>query len=137
MLELYKALFNAHNAIGDAKKKNKNPHLGSKYADLKSVHEAIGTALVDNNLLILMRPKESGNGSLVMDVTLVHVASGESLSWTVSMPIEKQTSQGFGSALTYLRRYVLLTVLDILTEDDDGEGSMNRENKVLSIPKKD
>ena len=40
------------------------------------------------------------------------------------MPIEKLTPQGYGSAVTYLRRYALGSFLGIVTdEDDDGNAS--------------
>ena len=49
--------------------------------------------------------------------------SGEWISATLSMPVERETAQGFGSALSYCRRYALTAMLGIAAEDDDAEAS--------------
>jgi len=39
------------------------------------------------------------------------------------LPALKQDAQGYGSALTYARRYSLMTALGIAPEDDDGHAA--------------
>jgi hypothetical protein len=46
------------------------------------------------------------------------------------MPLPKADPQGYGSALTYARRYALATLVGLVTEaDDDAEGAMGRERQ--------
>jgi hypothetical protein len=48
-------------------------------------------------------------------------ASGDELSFgKLFVPASKQDAQGYGSALTYARRYSLMTAFGICPEDDDG-----------------
>jgi hypothetical protein len=50
-------------------------------------------------------------------------SSGEWISSTLELPVSKQDAQGFGSALTYARRYSLAAICGIAQDDDDGEGA--------------
>lgn len=130
---LYEAIFKAQQQVENAKKKSQNPHLKSKYADLKSVQEAIGSALVDNGLLVIKRPVDSTEKELKLSIGLIHLPSGESMWWEATMPIEKPTPQGFGSAMTYMRRYIDVMLWDLLSEDDDAEGAMNRTGAIKPV----
>jgi hypothetical protein len=48
-------------------------------------------------------------------------SSGESISRTFSTPVKDQTAQGYGSAITYLRRFALASCVGVVAdEDDDG-----------------
>jgi hypothetical protein len=54
---------------------------------------------------------------------LIH-ESGEELSFgKLFVPCTKQDAQGYGSAITYARRYQLQTALGIAPEDDDGNAA--------------
>jgi hypothetical protein len=72
--------------------------------------------------------------------TLMH-ASGEWIAGTMEMPVQQQNAQGFGSAITYARRYALAAILGIAADDDDGEGAVQRTtstpvHEALPPPKK-
>ena len=54
---------------------------------------------------------------------LVHIASGQWQSSLLVMPLPKNDPQGYGSALTYARRYGLCALVGIVTEDDDGSAA--------------
>jgi hypothetical protein len=41
------------------------------------------------------------------------------------VPANKHDAHGFGSALTYARRYALQTCFGLPTEDDDGQAAVN------------
>src|SRR5690606_28798520 len=50
--------------------------------------------------------------------------SGEMIrSGKLHVPASKQDPQGYGSALTYARRYSLMTACGIAPEDDDGNAA--------------
>lgn len=124
---LSSALAQAFAQIEAATKDSTNPAFKqggkvSKYADLTAVIEAIKPALIANNLYFTQRPQPHDNG--VCLETVVGHASGEELSLgTLFVPANKHDAQGFGSALTYARRYALVTAFGVPVEDDDGNAA--------------
>jgi hypothetical protein len=57
--------------------------------------------------------------------TVIHHASGESLACgPLFVPASKQDAQGFGSAMTYARRYSLMAAFGVPAEDDDANAAV-------------
>jgi hypothetical protein len=52
--------------------------------------------------------------------------SGQWLETTATLPAGKTDAQALGSALSYLRRYMLAAVVGIATDDDDGQAAAGR-----------
>lgn len=122
MKEAYAAFVKAQTQFGPALKTKQNPHLKAKYADLGSVIEAVIDALNDNGLAVMQKSVKCDDGAIVETVFL-HT-SGESISaGELHVPAPKKDPQGFGSALTYCRRYALMSACGISPEDDDGEAA--------------
>lgn len=120
---LHSALAAAFPEIEGATKDSTNPHFKSKYADLTSVVEAIKPALVRHGLFFTQGTEPSEGGVIVE--TKVHHSSGESMSFgKLFVPANKNDAQGFGSALTYARRYSLMTAFGVAPEDDDGNAAV-------------
>jgi hypothetical protein len=114
---------NAFSEIEGAAKDKLNPHFKSKYADLTSVMDAIKPALARHNLIFYQRSQPSESGILVQ--TVLRHASGEEIDLgTLYVPANKQDAQGFGSAMTYARRYALMTAFGVPAEDDDGNAAV-------------
>lgn len=111
--------------IKGAAKDATNPHFKSKYADLSSVMDACKEALSDQGIAVLQTPVPTDSGNLALDTVLMH-KSGEWVSGRVEMPLSKNDPQGYGSAMTYARRYSLAAMVGVCPEDDDGESAMNR-----------
>lgn len=108
--------------IEGAVKDAKNPHFKSKYADLPAVIAAIKPALVKHGLAFTQPCQPSEDGVTVQ--TVLHHASGETLDLgSLFVPANKRDAQGFGSALTYARRYALVSAFGVPTEDDDGNAA--------------
>jgi hypothetical protein len=119
MKEIASALVKAQREFGPALKSSTNPHFRSKYADLSACIEAVITAL-NNHGIYLMQLTEEHEGGVKVSTTFIH-ESGEQLSaGSLFMPATKQDAQGFGSALSYARRYSLMAACSLATEDDDG-----------------
>jgi hypothetical protein len=118
---LITALAKARSAMAAPKKSASNPAFRSKFADLASILEAIEPALAANDLIVTqtLRPTPVGQELVT---TLWHT-SGESLESVATLHPEKQTLQGLGSAITYLRRYSLQALLCLAAEDDDGNSA--------------
>lgn len=115
--ELAAALTKAQGQLTHAVKDSTNPHFKSKYADLASVWEACRKALVDNNLAVTQLPEPCENG-LKLTTVLTH-SSGQYIASTLQMPLQKADPQGYGSALTYARRYALAAIVGVYQDDDD------------------
>lgn len=113
------ALASAQQAMGPALKNAKNPHLKSKYADLASVMDACLPALNAAGIAVI-QPTGSEEGERFVDTVLIHGATGEELRCRVPLIIGKNDMQGYGSAVTYARRYGLMSMAGIAPEDDDG-----------------
>lgn len=120
------ALLGAQKAISYAIKDSVNPHFRNRYADLSAVIEAIKDPLNKEGLTFLQTPSPSENGTLHLTTRILH-NSGEWIEDTAVCPLPKNDPQGFGSAMTYLRRYSLGAFLGVPSEDDDdGEAAVGR-----------
>jgi hypothetical protein len=116
------AMAKAFAEIEAATKSATNPHFKSKYADLGAVIEAVKPPLIKHGLFFTQRSHPAENGVSVE--TVLHHEGGEELSLgTLFVPANKQDAQGFGSALTYARRYGLMTAFGVPAEDDDGNAA--------------
>ncbi len=119
MKNIATALVKAQREFGPALKTSTNPHFRSRYADLSACVEAVLDAL-NNNGIYLMQLTEEHDGGVKVSTTFIH-ESGEQLSGgSLFMPATKHDAQGFGSALSYARRYSLMAACGIAPEEDDG-----------------
>jgi len=122
MKNIAAALVKAQRAFGPALKTSTNPHFRSKYADLSACVEAVIDALNANGIALVQRTEKCDDGVAVATV-FVH-ESGETLECgTLHVPAAKNEPQGYGSALTYARRYSLMAACGIAPEDDDGNAA--------------
>ena len=122
MKNIYTAFVAAKRAFGPALKTSLNPHLKNKYAGLGECLEAVDEALLANGIALMQETFEDSSG-ITIETVFLH-ESGESLRCgKLHVPAAKQDAQGFGSALTYARRYSLMTACGIAPEDDDGNAA--------------
>lgn len=115
------ALSKFQSQLEAVKKDSANPFFKSKYAELSAVWDAIRDPLAANELAVIQEPS-SANGRVVLTTTLLH-SSGEYIRSSISFPVTKQDPQGYGSAITYARRYALQAITGIAPEDDDGNAA--------------
>ena len=123
--ELASALCKAQDAMGGAVKGKANPFFKSKYADLGAIIQAIKEPFAKNGLSYTQFPIEN-EGRIGIETILMH-SSGEWISQSFTVQLTKQDAQGAGSAITYCRRYGLQAVAGIPSEDDDGNGVVNKK----------
>jgi hypothetical protein len=115
---LAKAFIQAKKKFAPAMKASTNPHFKSKYADLAACIEAVDDAFLECGIVMYQETKDHVDG-IIIETILLH-ESGESLRCgTLFVPASKKDPQGFGSALTYARRYSLMAACGIAPEDDD------------------
>ena len=119
------ALVKAQKAFGPALKSSTNPHFKSRYADLSACVEAVIDALNDNGIALIQQNHPHPDG-VVVETVFVH-ESGEMLNCgQLFVPASKHDPQGYGSALTYARRYSLMAACGIAPEDDDGNAASKK-----------
>jgi hypothetical protein len=119
MQKIATALVKAQKAFGPALKSSTNPHFKSRYADLAACVEAVIDALNENGIALVQHSHECADG-IIIETIFIH-ESGEMISGgKLHVPATKQDAQGYGSAMTYARRYSLQAACGIAPEDDDG-----------------
>lgn len=124
--DLYTALSKAQGAVENAKKLSNNPHFKSRYADLATIWDAIREPLTSNGISVLQLPCEAPDGAIGL-MTIIGHSSGQSVSSNYFCKLKDASNpQQVGSALTYMKRYTLLGVAGIASEDDDAEAAVGR-----------
>jgi hypothetical protein len=118
--ELAGALAKAQDELEGAKKNGNNPAFRSKYARLDGVWEAWQEVGPKNGLSIIQLVKDAGEGrqGIILETVLMHT-SGQHIRSESFWPAVKNDPQGYGSALTYARRYSLMALTGICPVDDD------------------
>jgi len=109
-----KALTTFHVKVDTIKKDAKNPFFKSSYASLPNILDAITEPLIECGLSIVQFP----TGIDGLTTMLMH-ESGEWISAEYQMRPVKDDPQGRGSCLSYMRRYSLISVLFLNTDEDD------------------
>ena len=128
--ELAAALAKAQATMKPAAMDRKNTHLNSKYSTLTAVWDACREALTANGLAVVQMPMMAEEGWLGLETRLMH-SSGQQVSSVFKAPIQiplnregKPTLtevQAYGSAITYMRRYALASMVGVVA-DEDGDG---------------
>ena len=125
MKSIAAALVAAQKGFAPALKQSLNPHFKSKYVDLAGCVEAVIDSLNSHGIALIQRTYEDTTGVTVETVFLHE--SGEVLECgKLHVPAAKQDPQGYGSALTYARRYSLMAACGIAPEDDDGNAASKK-----------
>ena len=97
------------------------------YANLADVVEAAYPLLSKHGLSFSCVPRTREGGGYELAGILLH-SSGESLEG--SLPLSGNTPQELGSALTYMRRYLLGAMTGLVTDDDDDGAAASRRPPV-------
>lgn len=127
LAELFAAMAKAFPAIEGASKDAENEAFkrggkATKYADLSSVVEAIKPALVANKLFFMQLTHEQVGG-VCIETVVCHEKGGQLSFGKLFVPASKNDAHGYGSALTYARRYSLMAAFGVCPEDDDGNAA--------------
>lgn len=127
--ELNKALASFHKELKQPMKDANNPFFKSKYVPLENVVEAIDDVAPKFGLTYSQYPVTTDDGKVGISTVLLH-ESGEFIEYPpATTKPDKNTPQGVGSALTYMRRYSLSAVFGITSDqDDDGNEASGKRN---------
>lgn len=125
------ALAKAQGDMEHAKKTETNNHLHSSYANLADVIRCLRKPFKDNGLSHSQLITMFGTGEEVVITKLMH-ESGQFLQSVLAIKTYDAKGinelQQFGSAITYLRRYALMGITGLASEDDDATGAKRKEN---------
>jgi len=99
-------------------KSGKNPMFKSEYNTLNDVLNALDN-IQEYGLDFIQYVSIDHLVTRVM-----HLESGESFESMMELKTEKETYQSYGSCLSYLRRYALMTMFGLRSADDDGNSSL-------------
>ena len=125
------ALNKAQAEMSGAKKSAKNPFFKSNYANLEEVINCVKEPFANNGLSFVQFPI-SGDGLAGVETIIMH-ESGEFIANEFMLKCAKNDPQGMGSAITYARRYGLQSACGVPSEDDDGEGAMQRKAPAVTL----
>jgi len=109
-----------------------NPHFRNKYIGLDSLMPQV-LPIVNKHGIVIVQAPTNIEGQPALTTRLIHAASGESMEDTVPLILDKNNSQGLGSAMTYTRRYSLMSVLGLVADEDD-DGHVASKTQVASAP---
>jgi hypothetical protein len=127
--ELAKAMILVQEMIEPASKDGQNASTDSNYATLNSVVHVSKAAMLKFGIWHTQYPVPAKPGHLGLVTKIVHSESGQWQASLIVMPLPQNDPQGYGSAITYARRYGLSALVGIITEnDDDAELACGRTN---------
>jgi hypothetical protein len=119
---LLAALVKAKKEFEPAIKGNVNPHFKSKYADLNACLDAVNYPLLRNGIALIQASHPCEDG-VIIETIFAHESGAMLPCGQVHVPASKHDAQGYGSAMTYARRYSLMAACGIAGEDDDGNAA--------------
>lgn len=131
--ELAEAMIQVQKALQPATKDAQNTFTNSRYATLSSVMGTCRQALLAQGIWITQYPVPVEIGQLGLVTKMVHAETGQWQASLLVMPLSKKDPQGYGSAITYARRYALAALVGIVIEnDDDAESATDRQGESLT-----
>lgn len=105
-----------------------NAHQKYDYAKIGDIYRAVEGALSKNNIIIwhFARPQD---GLEYLYTRLIHASTGQFIEDCRILESEKPGNQSKGAANTYMKKYAVLSLCAIATEDDDGEAEQEEIEK--------
>ena len=133
MKNIAQALAKFHKEMGTIQKDANNPFFKSKYAPLETILPAIKEPLEKAGLVFSQYPSCINNLPALTTV-IYDVESGDYIESATPLILAKQDPQGVGSAITYMRRYALVSMLGLnCDEDDDGNKASGKKEDGKNI----
>lgn len=125
--EIATALAKAQGEMPTASKDSDNPFFKSKYADLASVQKAYRPYLSKHGIADT-QIVNTENEKTFLTTMLIH-SSGQWIKSVIELNPTKKDAQGYGSVITYMRRYCASAITGVAQEDDDGNAASSTKEK--------
>lgn len=125
---IWAALLAAQSDFKPLRETGKNPHFRSQYATLSDIRAATCDALAKHGLIVTQAPVQT-DGNISVVSRIVHVETGETIEDSCPVLGNVQDMQKLGSAITYARRYLLLSQLNLASSELDDDGGAQNGNR--------
>jgi len=102
-----------------------NPYFKNKYADFDSIVRSVRASLAKNNLSVTQQTIITDSGTTILKTRLRHT-SGQWIETRARVLPTKADAQSYASALTYMKRYSYVSLLNITTTDDISDDDAER-----------
>lgn len=125
--KLFKGMNVFRSQLKQPAKDAKNPFFKSNYVTLEGVQNAIDAAIKGTGLAYTQIVKNDDNGNVGVETIITHESGQYLTTGVLALRPEKATPQGYGSTITYAKRYQLSSAFGVSSDvDDDGNvGSGN------------
>lgn len=130
--ELAAALVIAQPTFKPALMDSVNPFFKSKYADLGAVWDAVQEGLTANGLTVTQFPDAIGSDPALTTILLHKSGQWISATYPLIVSYKDESAQGYGSAITYAKRYALAAVLGVIADTDDDGNAASKPPKPSS-----
>lgn len=129
--KLFKGMNIFRSQLKQPAKDAKNPFFKSNYVTLEGVQNAIDAAIKDTGLAYTQIVKNDDNGNVGVETIITHESGQYLTTGVLALRPEKATPQGYGSTITYAKRYQLASAFGVSSDvDDDGNaGSFKTQAK--------
>lgn len=125
--KLFKGMNTFRSQLKQPVKDAKNPFFKSNYVTLEGVQNAIDAAIKGTGLAYTQIVKNDDSGNVGVETIITHESGQYLTTGVLALRPEKATPQGYGSTITYAKRYQLSSAFGVSSDvDDDGNaGSGN------------
>jgi hypothetical protein len=128
--KFHEQMLEVQKRIGSIKKDSVNPFFKSKYFDINSLLADIKPILNEAGLVVL-QPLSNIDGRPALKTIITN--GTEKIEEIVTLP-EVSDPQKLGSAISYLRRYALQSLLALEAEDDDANFASSKSDNREKAP---
>lgn len=129
--KLFKGMNAFRSQLKQPIKDAKNPFFKSNYVTLEGVQNAIDAGIKGTGLAYTQIVKNDDNGNIGVETIITHESGQYLTTGVLALRPEKATPQGYGSTITYAKRYQLASAFGVSSDiDDDGNaGSFKTQAK--------
>lgn len=129
--KLFKGMNTFRSQLKQPIKDAKNPFFKSNYVTLEGVQNAIDAGIKGTGLAYTQIVKNDDNGNVGVETIITHESGQYLTTGVLALRPEKATPQGYGSTITYAKRYQLASAFGVSSDiDDDGNaGSFKTQAK--------
>ena len=129
--KLFKGMNAFRSQLKQPIKDAKNPFFKSNYVTLEGVQNAIDAGIKGTGLAYTQIVKNDDDGNVGVETIITHESGQYLTTGVLALRPEKATPQGYGSTITYAKRYQLASAFGVSSDiDDDGNaGSFKTQAK--------
>jgi hypothetical protein len=129
---LFNALARAQATYAVAHKNGYNPHYKSSFSTFEDLVLASRESLTREGISVTQYIESTEDGKDYLITILMHISSQSIKSKMIIAVKDRTDVQKFGSALTYLKRYLYAAICGIATSEHDEDGNDTIQENVIT-----